>query len=351
MWLTGVLLNKLTVILTSLTVFLVSCLVKILWNENNVVSLHPRKYMLMNTPALFKEYIWLVNTIHKRRRITLDEINEQWTRTEMSGGVPFSRTTFYRHKMAIEEMFGIVIECNRNDEYRYYIANEEVLREDRVQSWILSTLSVSNIVSEGLSLQNRILLESAPFEGGYLQRIIEAMKRSVRISITYQRYGSQEPRQFEFEPYCIKLSKQRWYVLGHFRREVPGEATVDYMTVFSFDRILSLTLTNAKFSINPDFDAEQFFSEYFGVWADEKTPLERIIIRAIGQEQYYMDDLPLHHSQHLVAKGDDYTDFEFSLRPTPDFKTHLLSLGARIRILQPQWLADEISQMHREAAY
>ena len=162
----------------------------------------------MNTPALFKEYIWLVNTIHKSRRITLDEINERWTRTEMSGGVPFSRTTFYRHKMAIEDMF----------------------------------------------------------------------------------------------------------------------------------------------RINPDFDAEQFFCEYFGVWTDGKTPLERIVIRAFGQEQYYLDDLPLHNSQHVVAEGDDYTDFEFRLRPTPDFKSHLLSLGARIRILQPQWLADEIRQMHREAS-
>lgn len=304
----------------------------------------------MKTLEWFKEYIWLVNTIRKSRRITLDEINERWTRTEMSGGVPFSRTTFYRHKMAIEDIFGIIIDCDRNDDYCYYIANSEVLRENTVQSWMLSTLSVSNIVSEGLSLQNRILLESAPYEGGYLQRIIEAMKRSVRICITYQRYGSQEPRQFEFDPYCIKLSKQRWYVLGHFHREVPGEATADYMTVFSFDRILSLTLTNNKFRINPAFDAEQFFSEYFGVWADEKTPLERIVIRAFGQEQYYMDDLPLHHSQHVVTEGDDYTDFGFSLRPTPDFKTHLLGLGARIRILQPQWLADEIRQMHREAS-
>ena len=34
------------------------------------------------------------NTIHSARRITLDEINERWMRTEMSGGLPFSRTTF-----------------------------------------------------------------------------------------------------------------------------------------------------------------------------------------------------------------------------------------------------------------
>jgi len=52
----------------------------------------------MKTPAKFKEYIWLVNTIRKARRITLAEINERWINTEMSGGVEMARATFNRHK-------------------------------------------------------------------------------------------------------------------------------------------------------------------------------------------------------------------------------------------------------------
>ncbi|MCR4914979.1 MAG: hypothetical protein K6A96_04415 [Prevotella sp.] len=52
----------------------------------------------MTTPLLFKEYIWLVNTIHDAGGITLKEINEKWTATEMSGGVGLSRSTFRRHK-------------------------------------------------------------------------------------------------------------------------------------------------------------------------------------------------------------------------------------------------------------
>ena len=40
--------------------------------------------MKMKTPIKFKEYIWLVNTIRKARRITLAEINEKWLETEMS---------------------------------------------------------------------------------------------------------------------------------------------------------------------------------------------------------------------------------------------------------------------------
>ena len=45
-----------------------------------------------------------------------------------------------------------------------------------------------------------------------------------------------------------------------------------------------------------------------------------------------------------------YSDFELILRPTADFWTPLLSRGAAIKVLQPQWLADEIKQIHQEAA-
>ena len=56
----------------------------------------------MTTYTKFKEYIWLVNTIYKARKITLAEINERWLETEMSEGVELARATFNRHKDAIE---------------------------------------------------------------------------------------------------------------------------------------------------------------------------------------------------------------------------------------------------------
>ena len=160
----------------------------------------------MKTSEKFKEYIWLVNTIHKARRITLAEINERWMRTEMSEGVPLSRTTFYRHKDAIEDIFGIYIDCDRQDGYKYYIGNDEVLQEDSVQNWMLSTLSVSNIISEGLSIQNRILLETASSGGEYLPLVIEAMKKNVRVKISYQRYGAEESKVLDFDPIASNCS-------------------------------------------------------------------------------------------------------------------------------------------------
>ena len=41
----------------------------------------------MKSYALFQQYIWLVNTIHRYRKLTLEEINRHWIETEMSEGL------------------------------------------------------------------------------------------------------------------------------------------------------------------------------------------------------------------------------------------------------------------------
>ena len=305
----------------------------------------------MKTQAKFKEYIWLVNTILKARKITLSEINEKWVQCELSEGVELARSTFNRHKDAIQDIFGIYIECDRQNGYKYYIGNSEVLHQDSVQNWMLSTLSVNNVISESLALQDRILLQSVPSEGEYMEMVIDAMKKSVRITVDYRKYGTDNPNHLTFEPYCLKLFKQRWYILGHFHRDATAEKPEsDYFGVFSFDRILNMELTDTKFKIDPDFDAQEYFDECYGVLVGDDTKPERIVIRAYGYERYYLRDLPIHKSQHEIGQGENFSDFELYMRPTIDFSGHLLSRGSLIKVLQPQWLADEIHDMHLEAA-
>lgn len=42
------------------------------------------------------------------------------------------------------DFFGIYIECDRSNGYVYYIGNAKVLDDDTIQTWMLSTLSISN---------------------------------------------------------------------------------------------------------------------------------------------------------------------------------------------------------------
>jgi len=295
----------------------------------------------MRSPDLFKKYIWLVNTIYRSRGISLADLSERWMQTELSGGLPLSRTTFNRHKDAIEDMFGIIIDCDHNDDYKYYIGNPEVLRENTVQNWMLTTLSVSNLISESMSLQRRIVLENVPSGGHTLQLIIKAMKANRLLSITYRRYGAATSNTFTLAPYCVKLFHQRWYVLAKFER--------GGMAVFSLDRIEALEQLAETFTVDEQFDATAFFSECFGVVVGDGSRPVRIVLRAYGNEPNYMRDLPIHPSQRELTTEDGHTDFELTLRPTSDFKAHLLSRGEWVQVLEPQSLADEIVEWHQKA--
>lgn len=256
----------------------------------------------MTTYTKFKEYIWLVNTIYQAKAITLAEINRRWMQTEMSGGIEMARTTFYRHKNAIEDIFGIYIDCDKKNGNKYFIGNEQVLGEDSIQNWMLSTLSVSSLLTESMSLNERILLDNVPSGGEKLNMVIKAMKESKKISITYRRYGGHATRTFDLEPYCVKLFCQRWYMLGRFADR--GLAT------FSLDRMLEVKISNEKFKFDEDFDAANYFSDCFGVMSDENAMPERVLIRAYRYEPYYLRDLPLHHSQREIQSTDEYCDFE-----------------------------------------
>ena len=296
----------------------------------------------MTTPGQFKEYIWLVNTIYKARKISLKDINEQWLQTEMSEGVEINRTTFYRHRCAIEDIFGVYIDCDRKAGNKYFIGNREVLHEDSVQNWMLTTLSVSNLLSESMSLNDRILLESVPSGGGMLETVIKAMKESRKLSFSYQKYGKQQPdADREVSPYCVKLFMQRWYVLGPIAN---GE-----MRLFSLDRMGDVTLQKEKFKMDKNFDAIAYFSESYGVMVDHRIDTERIVLRAYGLEPYYLRDLPLHHSQREIRTTDEYCDFELRLKPTSDFKGKLLQRAEWIEVLEPQSLIDDIIALHQRS--
>ena len=303
----------------------------------------------MRAYDLFKEYIWLIQTVHRHEKISLQEINALWRQTDMSGGVNYSRTTFNRHKDAIQDIFGLIIECDRKNGNRYYIANSHTLEEESVQNWLLSTLSVNNIISEGLSVQERIQIESIP-DDRFLSEMIDAMKKGVKVEIAYRRFGA-ETRTHVFAPYAMKVYQHRWYVLAFFeaRTDSEGKEHRAHFAIFSFDRIEDMKLLKEKFKMPSDFNVQDFFSDCYGIVIGENSSPERVVVRAYGFEAYNMRALPLHHSQKEITATSEYSDFELTIKPTLDFSGKILSRGEWMEVLEPQWLRDDIITMHRKS--
>ena len=296
----------------------------------------------MKSEEHFREYIWLVETIRRARRIKLKEINERWVESEMSGGLPMYRSFFQRHWNAIERMFGICIECERRgNEYFYYIENEEVLENGNLQCWMLDSLSIGNLLMGSTSLKKRIGLEKIPAGKQFLQIIIEAMKANHKLAITYRKFG-QEPYDIVVDPYAIKVFKQRWYMVAkNEKRSTPS--------IYALDRVVSIEETDERFELPENFDTELFFKDYYGVMCNTGNKAERIVIRAYPPLTNYLHTLPLHHSQKELKGTDGYADFEFFLHPTFDFLQELFSQINELEVLEPAHLRQTMKELLKKA--
>lgn len=291
----------------------------------------------MKASKIFRQYVWITDTIYHSGGITLQELNERWVKTELSEGIPMNRLTFNRHRAAIEEIFDINIECRRKG-YQYYIENEEILKSNSLKHWMIDSLSVSNVLLESSSLKDRILLENIPSGKKHLQPIINAMKQGKKLLIEYLRFGKLERRQIIVEPYAIKVFKQRWYLLA-----ADDKWTIP--AVYALDRIMSLKETGDSFEYPKDFNAEIFFKDCYGVICGTNDEVQKIVLRAYPPYVNYLRTLPLHTSQKELNSTSDYADFELYLRPTFDFRQELLSQGDEVEILQPENFREEMKSL------
>ena len=81
---------------------------------------------------LLQKYIWLVQTFIRagEHGLSLEEITDKW---EMRFDSDYSRRTFNNHRAAVEEVFGIVIGCNRSTN-RYFIKAGEDISDESAEN-------------------------------------------------------------------------------------------------------------------------------------------------------------------------------------------------------------------------
>ena len=286
--------------------------------------------------SLILKYIWVVKTIHRAGRITLKELNEKWrANVDLSRGEDLPRQTFDRWRGGILDLFGILIDCEQRGGYHYYIANPKELSEGKLRTWLLNTYGTAETLSSNLSIHDRILTENIPSSQDHLSTVLEAMKSNNTLHITFKAFTMKEPKRFLVEPYCVKMSAQRWYMLARNTEH-------KNLRLYSLDRIEAVEISNTRFVLPDDFNAKDYFAEFFGIVLDESVPLQTIILRADKYHQNYMRTLPLHPTQREIFACDDYADFELKLRPTYDFYMKLMSFGNMIKVLEPKTLQEEI---------
>ena len=281
--------------------------------------------------------VWIVDTIYKAGKITFEELNRRWMdNVDLSGGEEMLKRTFHKWKWNIFDTFGLMIECEKTAPYRYYIENVDDMKSDGIENWLLSTYSVSNALIESKSIKDRIILEDVPSGREYLEPILESMKINRFIHITYYNYRRDDLREHYLMPLCMKLFRQRWYMVG---RQWPSGND----TIYSLDRIRGFRLSSHSFEYPKDFNPQEYFDGCFGIITATDCDIQKVRLKVNSGQANYLRDLPLHESQQETERTEEYSIFEYHLRPTFDFQQEILWNGEDVEVLEPLWLRKEIA--------
>ena len=284
----------------------------------------------------YLRYIWLLDTISNARfPLTYEDIVKIWQNSPYAymGGLPIR--TFHEHRKGIEEMFGVIIACEKSTSSTYYIKNPEVLKQNHYAQLLLRKYSVPQDFTTFSMMRDRILLEEIPHGTAYFDVVVESMRTNTELIIDYQSYDGHR-ETLTMQPYSLKVYNRRWYVLG-FIREKEG------IRHLALERFLDFHTTQAKFEFPKGFEPRKYYDNVVGINVNEELPVVKLKIRVYGVQVEYLRMLPLHKSQSEVySRYGEFAEFTYRVCLTPEMKSKILSLGSDVEVLEPREYRDEI---------
>ncbi len=289
---------------------------------------------------LFQRLIWLVDTIYSAGHISRDEIDRRWSVSHYNDmhETSYGERNFHRHRETITELFGIEIVCNRATK-EYSIEGLDNVGGKKVRSWLINTFAINNMVNLAGGMKDRIIFEAIPEGTRFLSTIVTAMKDEKKLYVAYQGFSRSEPHAFLLAPFCLKVFKQRWYLVGK-PDDHPEEAEP---RVYALDRMVEMQGTDAPFRLPKDFKASLFFKGQYGV--DRRIREEqKIVVRVTDYDANFLRTLPIHDSQIEMKQEDGYTYFSYYVAPTYDFIIELRKFGSTMEVIEPLSLREQFRQ-------
>ena len=291
---------------------------------------------------LLQKYIWLVQTFVRagKNGLSLSEIEDRW---ESRFDLPYSRRTFNNHREAVEEVFGIKIECNRSTNCYYIDYSEDVSDENAETAWLINTFTVNSMLSMGKQrLSGRVSVEDIPSGHLFLTAIMEAMTDGVEIEIDYQKYSAESAESLTLRPYAVKEFAKRWYLIAYC---VEREG----LRVYGLDRVRKLNVSGKGFKMPKGFDVDELFATSFGIYLPD-CKAELIKYRVSEKEARFLRDLPLHRSQEEVEQKDGFVTFSIFACPDKNMIMEFCKFGSRIEVLSPAGVRESVAHELQAAA-
>lgn len=295
----------------------------------------PKNKQDMRNKNLIACYAWVAEIIGTYNGLTYEQVNQKWLYSPLSDGNTIPRRTFTDWIIKAEEMLDINIDCDRRTN-KYHINSSSRNHNDNLSKWLINSMNVTSLTLEAKSLRERIIFENIPSGNNHISTIIDAMKHSNTLQMTYEGFGYDAPYLKEVAPYALKVFKQRWYMLC-------ATQPLNKIRIFALDRITNLEPTTNHFRIPRRFSPAKYFHNSYGIYSGEDFTPQTVRMKADIRMRDFLRTLPLHSSQKEVKKEETFSVFSYKVCITPDLIYQILSFGSQVEVISPLSLREQIA--------
>lgn len=291
----------------------------------------------MSRQGTIRRYTLILEKVSKGHLPSFSELQKYLS----AHGFEVSQRTVQRDLEQMRTEFGMQIDYDR---FRNgYFINKEVSRTDIDQFLrFLEIVNTAELLTESLQ-DSKEALSYISFESQgvlkgieHLKAILFAIRNHRQADISYQKFMTADQVTYRIHPYLLKEYQNRWYVFGY----VPA---FEDMRTYGVDRIGAFDVLDVQFAPPDLAEIRDRFDRVVGLnYSGGK--MERVLLSLTPQQANYLKTLPLHFSQKIISETPTEVQVELFLIPNFELSQKLLSLADQVRVLKPQWLADEIKE-------
>lgn len=168
----------------------------------------------------------------------------------------------------------------------------------------------------------------------YKEQLYQAIREKTRVTIEYNSFSSGKIVRHRLSPYAVLFRKRAWYVIGR------SEASKLILT-FRINRIESLSMTHAGYTIPDDFSVQKYLNKSWDVMLGPET---RVVILFAPRIAPLIREVNWHSTQQLQELNDGTLRFEATVAGWHEIGWWVLHWGHEVEVVKPKALRDWVAQ-------
>ena len=164
--------------------------------------------------------------------------------------------------------------------------------------------------------------------------LLKAITTKRVLRLRYTPFGK-DTMTARIYPYHLKQYNDRWYLIAQ-------AIGFDGYSNYALDRIEEFEEIAIPYK-EPEIDFSDYFDDVVGVTIPE-CDAEDIIIKVYKASMSFVLTKPIHLSQRIIKKSDEYTVISINVKPNYELDSKILSFGSNIEVLSPVAYRSHLSE-------